>query len=120
MKASVKLVTKRNVQTSTGLTIVQVGMRSGAKSQMPARSGNKKAGTSKKDWKWQRGVVTHPQYESQWNRGHSSMKKWESEKHKCRGIPAEGFKGHVATDGSLFGHGRKVRSMLLVSGAIGL
>ena len=31
------------------------------------------------------------------------MEKWESEKHKSWGIPAEGFKGHVATDGSLLG-----------------
>ena len=29
------------------------------------------------------------------------MRKWESEKHKSWGMPAEGFKGHVATDGSL-------------------
>ena len=29
------------------------------------------------------------------------MKKWESEKHKSWGMPAEEFKGHVATDGSL-------------------
>ena len=31
------------------------------------------------------------------------MKKWEAEKHRGKGIPAEGFKGHVATDGSLLG-----------------
>ena len=31
------------------------------------------------------------------------MKKWESEKHKSWCFPAEGFKGHVATDGSLLG-----------------
>ena len=29
------------------------------------------------------------------------MRKWESEKHKSLGMPAEGFNGHVATDGSL-------------------
>ena len=57
----------------------------------------------KKEWKWQRGIVTHPLSESQWNRGHISMNKWESEKHKRGGMPAEGFKGHVATDGSLMG-----------------
>ena len=33
--------------------------------------------------------------------GHFSTKKWESEKHKSWSIPAEGFKGHVATDGAL-------------------
>ena len=31
------------------------------------------------------------------------MTKWESEKHISWGMPAEGFKGHVATDGSLLG-----------------
>ena len=30
---------------------------------------------SKNEWKWQRGSVTHPLSESQWNRGHFSMKK---------------------------------------------
>ena len=37
-----------------------------------------------KEWKWQRGIVTHCLSESQWNRGHFRMKKWESEKHKSR------------------------------------
>ena len=31
------------------------------------------------------------------------MRKWVSEKHHNWGIPGEGFKGHVATDGSLLG-----------------
>ena len=31
------------------------------------------------------------------------MKEWESEKHKSWGMPAGGFKSHVATDGSLLG-----------------
>ena len=43
----------------------------------------------------------HPLSESQWNRGHFSMKKWESEKHRCWCMQMEGFSGHVATDGSL-------------------
>ena len=45
----------------------------------------------------------HPLSESQWNMAHFSMRKWESEKHKSWSMPAEGFKGHVATDGSLLG-----------------
>ena len=65
-----------------------------------------KARTSK-EWKWQRGIVEHPLSGSQWNRGHFSMRKWESEKHKSRGMPAEGFKGHLATDGSLLGNDGK-------------
>ena len=38
--------------------------------------------------------------ESQWNWGHVIVKKWESEKHKSWSMPAEGFKGHAATNGS--------------------
>ena len=40
------------------------------------------AKTSKKEWKWQRGIVAHPLSESQWNRGYFSMTKWELGKHK--------------------------------------
>ena len=54
------------------------------------------------EWKWHGGIVTHPLSESQRSRGHFSMIKWESEKHKSCGIPKD-FKGHVATDGSLLG-----------------
>ena len=71
--------------------------------------GAKKARTSKKEWKWQRGIVEYPLSGSQWNRGHFSMRKWESEKHKSWGIPAEGLKGHVAIDGSLLGNDGKWR-----------
>ena len=99
MKANVKLDTKRKVQKITGSTIVQNGTRSDERSQRLSESGSKKARTSKKEWKWQRGIVAHPLMESQWNRGHFRMTKWESEKHKKLGLPAEGFKGHVATDG---------------------
>ena len=53
--------------------------------------------------KWRRGIVEHPLHDSHRNRGHFNVRKWESEKHKSWGIPAEGFKGHVATDGSLLG-----------------
>ena len=57
------------------------------------RKWEQKARTSKKEWKWQRGIVEHPLSESQWNWGHFSLKKWRSEKHKSWGMPAEGFKG---------------------------
>ena len=40
---------------------------------------------------------------SKWKRGHFSVREWESEKHQSWGLPAEGFKDHVATDGSLLG-----------------
>ena len=62
-----------------------------------------KARRSKKEWKWQRGIVAHPLSESQWNRGHFSVTKWEFEKHRSWCMPVEGFKGHVATDGSSSG-----------------
>ena len=51
-----------------------------------------------------------PLNEIQWNRGHFSMKKWESEKHKSWSMPAECFKGHVVTDGSLLGAAGKWRA----------
>ena len=38
---------------------------------------------------------------TKWSPRSTRMEKWESEKCKSWGIPAEGFKGHVATDGSL-------------------
>ena len=38
------------------------------------------------------------------------MTKWESEKHKRWRMPSEGFKGHVATDGSLLGSAGKWRA----------
>ena len=53
------------------------------------RKWEQKAETSKKEWKWQRGVVTHPLSESQWNRGHFSMTKSDSEKHRSRCMPAK-------------------------------
>ena len=70
---------------------------------MLSESVSKKARTSKKEWKWQRGIVEHHLKESHWKRSHYRMEKWESEKHKSWCIPAEGFKGHVATDDSLLG-----------------
>ena len=80
-----------------------------------------KAKTSKKEWKWQRGIVEHPPSASQWNRGQFSMKKLESEKHKSWGIPAEGFNQGLRCNRRLSsGYGWKVASMWLVSGAIGL
>ena len=76
-------------------------------SQTGDSSGFKKVGAKsknlKKEWKWQRGIIVHPLSDNQWIRGHFSMRKWESEKHKSWSMPAEGFKGHVATDGSLPG-----------------
>ena len=54
------------------------------------------------------------------SRIHCSMTKWESEKHISRCMPAEGFTGHVAIDGSLLGTAGKRGACGLVSGAVGL
>ena len=94
------------------LTDVRMRTRSLATWPIP-RTPHKKVGAKNKTLK--EGVevaksVVHPLSESQWNRGHFSMRKWESEKHKSWGMPAEGFKGHVATDGSLLGAAGKWRA----------
>ena len=86
---------------NTGSTSAQDGTKSDETFQRVFRKLEPKARTSKEEWKRQRGIVEHPPSGSQWNSGHFSMRKWESEKHKSWRIPAEGFKGHVATDGSL-------------------
>ena len=103
MKVSSKPATRRKALKSTGSTTVQDGMKSEGRSQKPSENGNKKPELQKREWKWQRGIVEHSLKESQWNRGHFRMKEWESEKHKSWSMPAEGFKGHVATDDSLLG-----------------
>ena len=38
------------------------------------RKWEQKATESKKEWKWQRGIVVHPLSESQWNRSHRSTR----------------------------------------------
>ena len=65
-------VTKRKVQKSTGST-EWYEVRRGIPKVF--RKVEQKARTSKKAWKWQRGIVKHPLSESQWNRGHFSMRK---------------------------------------------
>ena len=61
-----------------------------------------KAKTSKKEWKWQRGNVTHTPSESQWNQGH-----FGSSRNINLEPPSRTFHGHVASDGSLLGVTRK-------------
>ena len=92
MKESAKHVTRRKAQKSKG----QNGTKSDEGFQRLSESGSKKR-------KLQSGKEVLLRSERQWNRGHFSMKKWESEMHKSWGMPAEAFKGHVATDGSLLG-----------------
>ena len=106
-----KLARRRKAQKSTGSTTAQNGTRSDGRPEA-FRKWEEKGKTSKKEWKWQRGIVEHPLSESQW-------RKWESEKHKSWSTPAEGFKGHVATDGSLLENAGKWGGMWLGSGAVG-
>ena len=58
---------------------------------------------SKKDWKWQREITSHPLSEGHWKKSHLTVRSWESEEHKRWDIPVEGFRNRVATDGSLLG-----------------
>ena len=41
--------------------------------------------------------------EGQWESSHLTVRRWESEKQKSCAIPVEGFRNHVASDGSLMG-----------------
>ena len=41
-----------------------------------------RAKISQKDWKWQRGLTSHTPGEGRWKKGHLTVRKWESEKHK--------------------------------------
>ena len=77
------------------------------------RKWEQKAKMSKKEWKWQRCFVLHPLIDSQWNRSHFSLKKWESEKHRNWRMPI-GFQGPCATDGSLPGQTHKWGACLWV------
>ena len=45
---------------------------------------------------------------------------WKSDKHQSWCMQVEGFRGHVATDGSLSGKTGKWESMWLGGGAVGL
>ena len=43
-------------------------------------------------------------------KGNLTMRRWDSAKHKRWAIPAEGFRNHVTTDGSLLAyHASEVR-----------
>ena len=89
---SAKPATRRKAQKSTGSTTPQNGTSSIWEISKAFRKWEQKARTSM-EWKWHGGIVTHPLSESQRSRGHFSMIKWESEKHKSCGIPKD-FKGH--------------------------
>ena len=110
MKVSAKLVTRRKAQKSTGSTIAQNGTKPDGRSQRLSESGSKKREPQKGSGSGKEVFSRIFSVESQWNRGHFSVRKWESEKHNSWGFPAEGFKGHVATGGSLLGAAGKWRA----------
>ena len=60
--------------------------------------------------KWQRGTVAHPLSERQWKRGHFSVTKWESKKHRSWEMP-------VALQGPC-GHRRLLVSKKVESGEL--
>ena len=72
MKVNVEPVTRRKAQKNTGSTTAQSGTKSNGGFRRPSESGSKKGRTSKNEWKWQRGIVTHPLSESQRNRACSA------------------------------------------------
>ena len=58
---------------------------------------------SKKD-KWQREIPSHPLSEGHWKKSHLTVRSWELKSTNVGTFPpVEGFRNHVATDGSLLG-----------------
>ena len=108
MLVNVKHANWRKAQKGTGCTTVQNGTKSGGQLRRPSESGEQNARTSKKEWKWQRGIVAHPLSESPWNRGNFRMKIWESEKHQSWCLQVEGLRRHVCNRRLSSGYSWKV------------
>ena len=91
MSVNVKLARRRKAQRSTGSTSPEWYE---VRRVIPDafRKWEQKTRTSKKEWKWQRGIAEHALSESQRNRSHFSMKRWESEKLSCWSMTAEGLR----------------------------
>ena len=77
------------------------------------------ARTSKKEWKWQRGIVTHRLSGSQWNRGHFSWRKWKCQA-QMLGYTSRRLQGPRCHRRFFAGHCWEVVSMWLGGGAVGL
>ena len=93
MKVNAEPATRRKTQKSTGSTTTQNGAKSDGRFQRPSESWSKKQEPQGRSGSGKEVLLS----------GHFSMRKWQSEKHKSWSMPVEGFKGHVATDGSLLG-----------------
>ena len=102
ISVNVKLARWRKAQRSTGSTTAQNGMKSEREIPEAFRKLERKVRASKKEWQ--------------------SIGKEDSQRctQELEYMPAEGFKDHVATDGSLLGSAEKMESMWLGSGAVGL
>ena len=74
------------------------------RSQTPDPRWSGEMGTKDQNVKGRLGVAKrkHPVSKSNWEKSQVSARRWESEKHKSRGMPVEGFRHHVATDGTLW------------------
>ena len=73
MKVSAKHVTKRKAQKKHMLYHCPEWNEVRREIPEAFRKWEQKARTSQKEWKWQRGILTHTLGDSQWNRRHFSI-----------------------------------------------
>ena len=63
-----------------------------------------KANSSNDDWKWQKRCVSYPNYDNyKWKSGQSWKQKWISDTSREWDRISQGFREHIAVDGSLKG-----------------
>ena len=89
-----RFVTKKRARRTTDCTTARVGMRLEVRSERNKGNGSREPEHQRRHGSGKEAIVTHVQ-------------KWESDKHKSWGLPAEGFRNNVATDGSLLEDGGK-------------
>ena len=92
MKVSAKPAIRRKAQKKHRLYHCPEWYEIRREIQRLSEGGSNKREPRRRSGSGKRGIVTHPLSESQWSMGHFTVKKWESEKHKNWGMPAEGFK----------------------------
>ena len=83
------------------------------------RKWEQKANISRKGWKWQKCMVTHPLSESQWTRGHFSMKKVGVREAQELGCASRRLPGPCCHGRLFAGKSGQVGNMWLGSGAVG-
>ena len=107
MSVNVKLARWRKAQRSTGSTIALSGTKSDGRFQRPQEVGAKKQEHQRRSGSGKEVLLCILSVNADGTGAIFSMRKWASEKHKSWDMPAEGFKGHVASDGSLQGTAAK-------------